>query len=83
MNVVSAQDIESGKTNPISFNNYTNNDLCTRFIRKKFQCIMVFLGTLFLFLEVLKLTIEKFDKETIHNLINSKNLFSTNNTIQS
>lgn len=68
----------ANKGNPIN----TSNDLCTRFIRKKFQCIMVFLATLYLFLEVFKLTIDKFDKETIHSFMKSKNLFSVNETHQ-
>lgn len=52
-----------------------NNDLCTRFVRKKFQCIMVFLATLYLFLEVLKLSLDKFDKETFHLFVKNQTLF--------
>lgn len=62
------------ESNNITFETPTlgNNDLCTRFIRKKFQCIMVFLATLYLFLEVFKISLEKLDKETLTNFMKNQ-----------
>ena len=45
------------------------DDLCTRFMRKKFKCIMTFLVMLILFFEVFKTVMEKIDKETLNDLL--------------
>lgn len=46
--------------------------LCVRFIRKKYQCIMLFLLILFMTLEIIKLILDKINAENIENMFNFK-----------
>lgn len=58
----------------------TNNTLCTRFIRKKFKCIMLFGITFIILLDIIKLVLEKFDAETLKFLF--ENYIYNNTTKQ-
>lgn len=64
------------EANNVVLSSVGNNDLCTRFVRKKFQCIMVFLATLYLFLEVFKISLEKLDKDTLQSFMINQTLFA-------
>lgn len=46
-------------------NNSKEDDLCTRCIRKKYRCIMVFLGVILLLIQSFHLIIGKLDDEQL------------------
>jgi hypothetical protein len=52
-------------------NDRENDDLCTRFIRKKFKCIVIFLLFSIAFFEFLNNIITRLDEDMIKKFISS------------
>lgn len=51
-------------------NNRKENDgTCTRFIRKKYNCIMFFLGVLLVFIQTSHLFVEKIDDQELNGFV--------------
>jgi hypothetical protein len=58
-------------------NEVRSDNLCIRFVRKKFKCIIIFCLLLIVLLEVIKLILEKVDNETIQYLFSNYVLKNT------
>lgn len=58
------------------------NNVCTRFIRKKFQCIIVFLLFLIALSELLNTFITKFDTTLIQSLVEIMYFEKNNSTLK-
>lgn len=65
--MISSIDMPIEFDNPIKNNN--DNGLCCRFMRKKFNCLMLFFVVLLLFLETVKLTLAKIDTDSLNQMI--------------
>lgn len=59
--------VESARLNKIN-GHIDENNLCVRFIRKKFRCIIIFLLTLIALFELINNIISKMDNDNLHNV---------------
>jgi hypothetical protein len=80
--MISSIDMPIEFDNPIKNNNDNNdNGLCCRFVRKKFNCLMLFFVVLLLFLETVKLTLAKVDTNSLNQMIEVLKQMYKNSTL--
>ena len=59
---------------PLERNDYLNDNLCVRFVRKKFKCIIIFFLTICVFSETLLMVNEKVNfNQLLNRFLNNHN----------